>query len=363
MDKSLDYTERRGKRFVWLLACVFTLVFALFFIYQMFVVPLILGFVFSFAVLPAVDWCEKRKINRGKASFMILSFSLLVLTGILVLLAPVIYKQFINLVSLSLTGLKDLESIWIPRLKIFLANQKWFPVRRINEFFSDFNMLSEIAQRGEGTLNAIFNQSSLIFEAAMTMVMMPVFSFFVLRDFYTIQEKVVNVVPLDLREPWLAMLAKINAVLREVLKGQIIVAFVLAILYATGFSIIGISSGLVIGLIAGICRVIPYLDIFVAGFLCIFSILTDFGWHGQIISVGIVIILVQAIDGMFITPRVVGKRAGLHPLLVIASVMAFGSLFGFLGVLLAIPIIATIKVMIQFFMPYYYHSHYYKPRK
>ena len=134
------------------------------------------------------------------------------------------------------------------------------------------------------------------------------------------------------------------------------VAGILAVLYILGFSIIGLQGAFAIGLIAGACRIINYLDVIVGGTLSLMVILSDFQGIGQLLAVAGVFLVVQSVDGMFITPRVIGDRVGLHPVLVIVSILSFGDLFGFWGVLLAIPVLAVAKVLWFSTKPFYLAS-------
>ena len=168
-------------------------------------------------------------------------------------------------------------------------------------------------------------------------------------------------VPRDLEEPAILFIQEINKVLRSVIKGQVIVATILAALYVAGLSLVGLHAAVAIGLTAGLCRIIPYLDVLVGGSLCLLVILADTADLGLLFAVACVFVIIQSLDGMIITPRVIGERVGLHPFLVIISIIAFGDLFGFFGILLAIPCIAIVKLIVQNLKPIYYASRAYDP--
>ena len=140
-----------------------------------------------------------------------------------------------------------------------------------------------------------------------------------------------------------------------------IVAAILAVLYVVGLSFIGLPQAVAIGVVAGICRMIPYLDVVVGGGLSLIVLLADFQGATQLLSVAIVFLVVQAIDGLLITPRVVGERVGLHPMVVITSVLAFANWFGFWGVLVALPVVAIVKALLVTARPFYLASQLYDP--
>ncbi len=161
-------------------------------------------------------------------------------------------------------------------------------------------------------------------------------------------------------EPVKDVAVSVDHTLRNVIKGQITVAGILTLMYVIGFGLVnilfGFPSAIAIAIVAGVCRIVPYLDIFVGLVLSGIVITSNFQNWGQVIGVVGVIAVVQLIDGMYITPRVVGERVGLHPLIVILSVLAFADWFGFWGVLLAIPTVAVAKIVFMSLMPLYRSS-------
>ena len=127
--------------------------------------------------------------------------------------------------------------------------------------------------------------------------------------------------------------------------------------------VFGFPFAISIAIVAGICRVVPYLDVVVGGLLSLIVILSNFENYGQVIGIVAVFGVVQAADGMFITPRIIGERVGIHPIVVILSVLALGDWFGFWGVLLAIPAVAVGKILAGALLPYYKRSHVYLGRQ
>ena len=151
-------------------------------------------------------------------------------------------------------------------------------------------------------------------------------------------------------------IGRVSDALRDAIKGQAIVAGILAVLYVAGLSMIGLQGAVAIGLLSGICRLIPYLDVIIGGSLSLIVVLSDFQGAGQLLAVAGVFLIVQSLDGMLITPRIIGEKVGLHPIIVIVSIIAFGESFGFWGVILAIPGIAVAKVVWYSAKPFYFAS-------
>lgn len=147
--------------------------------------------------------------------------------------------------------------------------------------------------------------------------------------------------------------------LKSVILGQFIVISVLCVLYSTFLFIAGLPSAIAVGILTGIARFVPYLDTIVGSFLCFFVLVTNSASNEVILTVCIAFLSVQCIDGLVITPRIMGKFSDLHPFLVLLSVICFGSWFGFYGVLLAIPAAAIGKVVVKILLDNYKKSNYF----
>jgi predicted PurR-regulated permease PerM len=138
---------------------------------------------------------------------------------------------------------------------------------------------------------------------------------------------------------------------------------ILGLIYTIGLPSVGLEAGAAIGVVAGVCRIIPYVDVIVGGLLS--AIVIIYTGASAFTAFGTVAIFAgaQTLDAILITPRVIGDRVGLHPLIVMLSVLSFGYWLGFYGVLLAIPLLALGKVTVDMFLPYYLNSAAYRPRE
>ncbi|MBN2715573.1 MAG: AI-2E family transporter [Deltaproteobacteria bacterium] len=190
-------------------------------------------------------------------------------------------------------------------------------------------------------------------------LMFPLFLFFLLKDFPKIINTVDSLVPMRHQKTVRRLAKEADESLSAFLHGQFTVMLVLGTLYSIGYSIVGIPLAVGVGLLTGMLCFIPYLG---AGTGCIIALLMAIfsfnGWQ-PILGVAIVFASVQALDAAVITPRVLGGKLGLQPLWIIVALMAGGELFGFLGVLLAVPTTSVLKVLVVFSMDIYKHSHLY----
>jgi len=248
----------------------------------------------------------------------------------------------------------------IEPLQFWFASRGYLSEEVFRHYVGDFSLTQEISKNTTNALKQLWTTTPLVLGGALNLVLIPVFSWFFLNYGKIFSSFMLSLVPLDLRSLARLNADKMNKILWGVIKGQVLVAAILAVLYMAGFSIIGLQSGIAIGAIAGICRLVPYLDVVVGIMLSIVVIISQGGTLTMILAVGIVIALVQAIDGMLITPRIIGERAGIHPVIVIASVISFGDWFGILGIVIAVPVVAIVSAVIHIALPYYRNSPFYK---
>ena len=176
------------------------------------------------------------------------------------------------------------------------------------------------------------------------LILIPVVMFYLLRDWDDVLRHTRSLFPPKLQQQLGALVNETNQVLASFLRGQLVVMIVLAVVYATGLWLVGIDLALPIGLLAGVVSFVPYLGFIVGILVAGVAALLQFQDATVLIWVTVVFMVGQGLEGMVLTPRLVGERIGLHPVAVIFAVMAGGQLFGFFGVLLALPAAAALLV-------------------
>jgi predicted PurR-regulated permease PerM len=258
-------------------------------------------------------------------------------------------------------ALRLVEQEWLPQFREWVVALGVVNHQNFDMAVGRFNAAEELTDHLKSAISTLWDSVPQVFSTLIHLILIPVLTFFFLKNFHKIRTFVLQIVPQDIKQPLKVLVLNTHITLHSIVKGQATVAGVLAILYVIGFSVIGLPSAFSIGLIAGICRFIPYLDVLVGGILAFIVILSDFsGWY-QILSVIVVFVIVQSVDGLLITPRIVGERAGLHPLVVILSILTFAEIWGFWGVVIAIPTVALVRVIWQLVLPYYFASRLYRP--
>ncbi|QIL20041.1 AI-2E family transporter [Thermomonas sp. HDW16] len=325
--------------------------------------PILSPFVFA-ALLgwlgdPLVDRLERSGRSRNTAVILVFSVMSLILLLALILLVPLLEKQVITLVE-SLPHYRDwfvgTALPWIEQ-RTGLQILSWLDPERL------FNLIREHWERAGGiaatVLGYVSRSGFALLGMIANLVLLPVLAFFFLRDWDLLVDRVGALVPRDQYQTVNKLARESDAVLGGFLRGQLLVMLILGVLYAIGLWAVGLDLGILIGIVAGLLTFVPYLgpaSIVVFGGI---AALVQFGDWQHLIGVAVVFGVGQVIESYWLTPKLVGDRIGLHPMAVIFSVMAGGTLFGFLGMLLALPVAAVINVLLRYAHERYTHSRLY----
>ncbi len=354
---------RRARRFLIFCASFVAVVAVVGYVYSSLIVPLGVSAFLTYLLLPTVGHLQARRVPRALAVLAIIVVALGVISIAVSRIVPLLYAQILLLVKLIPSAVATVLDKWLPLFEQQVTNLGFFSADDVHELFAGAAIMGRVSAQLQSTITGLWHTGSSVVGGMVNVVMIPVFTFFLMNDFPRFEMILMHMIPVDLRVPAHVVKHRVDVTLRSVIKGQATVAAILAVLYVVGLSIVGLQSAVAIGVVAGICRVIPYFDVMVGGALSLIVILSDFQGWGQVLSVVLVFVIVQAVDGAFVTPRVIGVRVGLHPLVVIASVLAFGDWFGFWGVLLAIPTVAILKALLEAAAPYYLASRAYDQTK
>jgi predicted PurR-regulated permease PerM len=345
---------------IFVIGFVLLFVLALLF-FRIVLVPILISFLIAFIFEPLVAKAEKRRIKRSFSAIAIIVLGMLLVFLAAWIVIPLLYGQTQALLSQIPDLKKTAEDRWIPAL--LGHSQQFFgtlsreetqsKLREIlsSSFFPNPNTVLEGISKGTQTLAIV----------VLDIVLTPVLIFFVLKNIPLMMNTVRNAVPLDVREKYRPMISEFNQTLRHVLLGQILTVSLLAILYSTAFTLVGMPLGFAVGFITGIVRLIPYMDIVVGGTLAAFALLTHTPLPlSVVVSSVIAFATIQVLDMFFLTPRILGKFSGIHPLLIVLAILSFGDWLGFLGVLLAIPIAAVGRVALTYFLNEYRQSAFFR---
>lgn len=300
---------------------------------------------------PLADRLERFGLGRSLAVSIVFVVLILVIAAVLLLLVPLIARQIENLVQNFPHYVEWARDKAVPWLQAKLHLDP-------NAFDTD-RLVGQIKQHigSIGTVLGTLSRSGLGVVAWLTnVVLIPVVWFYLLRDWDRLVAWVDRMLPRSV-QPTVAHLAReSDVVLGAFVRGQLLVMLALAIYYGVALTLIGISVGPLIGMVAGLLSFVPYLG-FITGFgaAIIASLVQHGDWPHLLVVVG-VFIVGQLLEGYVLVPRLVGEKIGLHPVAVIFAVLAGGYLFGFLGVLLALPAASVILVLLRYLAQRYRQS-------
>ncbi|HEY8586319.1 MAG TPA: AI-2E family transporter [Rhodanobacter sp.] len=307
---------------------------------------------------PLVDRLERLGLNRMWAATIVFVVILVVVVGVLLLLIPLIVRQIENLVAnLPRYGDWAQNTVW-PWLQARLhLDPHTFDSDRILAAIKEH--MGSIGGVATAVLGKVSRSGVGIAMWLTNLVLIPVVAFYLLRDWDRLVAKIDGMLPRSL-QPTIARLAReSDKILGAFVRGQLLVMLALGVFYGAGLGFVGLSVGLLIGLVAGLLSFVPYLG-FIIGFVAaIIAALVQFGDWTHVLLVCGVFAAGQLLEGYVLVPKLVGDKIGLHPVAVIFAVLAGGYLFGFLGVLLALPAASVIMVLLRYLIERYRMSELY----
>ena len=317
--------------------------------------PFVAGMAIAYLLDPIADRLEDWGCSRALATSLITAALFLILVAFILVLLPLLQDQVIGFIGRLPVYAENLRARldWIvASLQAGVDPEDLERLRAAGAAYLG-EAVAWIARMLAGLWSggvALLNLLSLVF-------ITPVVAFYLLRDWDRIVGRIDGWLPRPHAEVIREQFKEIDRRLAGFVRGQAVVAGILALLYAVGLSLVGLDFGLVIGLGAGAISFVPFLGA-IAGFVVSMGVaLFQFGddWL-RIALVAAIFIAGQALEGNFLTPRLVGQRIGLHPVWLIFGVLAGGVLLGFVGVLLAVPAAAAIGVVVRFGLDRYMHS-------
>jgi len=316
--------------------------------------PLVVSFILAYLLHPLIEVLERRRVPRTAAVLLVLLGLVVVLFLLWVSIAPVVERQVASFARRLPTYVRVAEQ-W---LATGLDRLRLGPPEEIRKYIAE-NLASlgqlplEALRAGGGFLIQTTRGLLSIVVGLVYLALIPVMTFYILRDLEKISGTFFAYIHSDYREEVRKRLARLDDLLGFFIKGQLIVGLILSALYVLGFYLVDVPLWLVLGLLTGIVSMFPYVEWIVGLPLAVtLAALSHQDWIHPL-AVLAVFGVVSPLGGMFIVPRVVGERVGLHPVVVIAAIMLGGELLGFVGILLAVPLAAAIKVGLEALYDYY----------
>ena len=322
--------------------------------------PFVIALLLAYLGDPVVDRLEKFRFSRTFAVIIVFTFMLFIGLALLLILIPLIERQLASFIRVFPEFITWVQNNFVPRL----ANTLGLEVGDINlDALKDTVMANwqDIGNVLRQVITKITQSGQVVLGWLAYLLLIPVVTFYLLRDWDTLVRKVHELIPRQ-HSPLITKLARdCDEVLAEFLRGQLLVMLGQGIIYSTGLWLAGLEVALLIGMLAGLVSFVPYLGFIVGISAAAVAALVQFNDVIHLVYVILVFGIGQVIEGMVLSPWLVGDRIGLHPVAVIFAVMAGGQLFGFFGVLLALPAAAVIVVLLRHLRSHYLHSSFYTP--
>lgn len=318
------------------------------------ILPFVLGGAVAYALDPIADRLERMGCTRAVATALIALVAVLIFIVMALLVVPLLVSQAIALFNTAPQLANDLQ--------IFLTDR--FPSLMDADSTLRHSLIvvgEKVQERGGQLLEAVLSSAYSIINLALLFVIVPVVAVYLLYDWDRMIAAVDNLLPRDHAEMIRRLAGEIDDTLAAFIRGMGTVCLILGTYYAVALMLVGLQFGLVVGFLAGALTFIPYVGAILGGALAIGLGLFQF-W-GDWISLGLVagiFVLGQVAEGNVLTPKLVGSSVGLHPVWLIFALSVFGSLFGFVGMLVAVPLAAAIGVLARFFAERYRHSRLYR---
>ena len=322
--------------------------------------PFLTAFILAYALRPLCLWLERRQFPRPLAAALSMVVGLSLIFGIFGLLIGLL-KFEIPLIKAQLPEWIASTQSWLgPKLVQMHIDIDWGAFKsnvteKITEHISD-NADTLIGS----TIDTVLVSGSSVLSGFVNGVLIIFVMFYLLIDWEHFFGLIKKLVPPRAQETVHHLAMHTDGLLSQYLRGMLIVISIMAVFYSVGLSVIGIKGAVALGVFTAIMIVIPYIGITLGLSLAVLSALLQFGMSTQLVGVLALFGLGQFLEGFFLTPRLVGERIGLHPVAVVFALLLFGKIFGFFGVLLALPISAVSLVLVQYLWSVYAQSSWYQ---
>ena len=316
--------------------------------------PFLVGGAVAYFLDPVADRLERAGMSRVVATTVISLVALLAMILLVLAIIPSLVNQLTALVDSAPEMARKLQAFLVERFPQLLDETSTIRTTLAN-------IATTIQARGGELANSVLSSALGVISAVVFIVVVPVVAFYMLLDWDKMIARIDAMLPLDHAPTVRRLAGEVDAVMAGFVRGQFTVCLLLGSFYSIALMVAGLQFGLIVGAIAGAITFIPYIGSIVGGILAVGLALVQF-W-GDWVSIGIIagiFVVGQFIEGNILTPRLVGRSVGLHPVWLLFALSAFGAIFGFVGLLIAVPVAASIGVLTRFALGQYQTSVLYK---
>lgn len=324
-------------------------------------VPMLISIALAYLLAPVVRWFERRGWSRSSSTLLGITAASLLVVLVLIFVIPSVWNQLNQSYGQAQALLQNNE-----RLGQLLTR-----IEQINPQLSD--LVKEQVQKSGGSIDVgkvlgwvgkwlqtgLFKLVDLT-ASILDLLLIPFFIYYLLADYRSMRDRIDRLIPPRFRTVSTDLMAQINEVLSSYVRNQLLIAVAMGAMYSAGFMILRVPLGFTIGMLSGLLNFVPYLGTLIGFGLSLLFVTLDGAGIGRIAGVLIVFAIVQSVEGYYLTPKLLGSRLNLHPMWVLVGLVIGGNLFGLLGIILAVPVIAIAKVVLGVLEEIYQESNFYR---
>ena len=340
----MPLTRRQMQTVLW--SAVAVAIVALLLVLGPVLTPFITAAILAYMLEPGTRWLASHRVPRWLATLLMVALAALAILSLALVLLPIV-QQEIALIRARLPDLlARITDEFLPWLQVRLGMDLQLDVAVIRTW-----VVENLSGIGDDIAAKVFAYARSGWGAALQILslvlLVPVVTYFLLVDYDQIMAQIKGLIPLRWRAQTDDLASEVDGILGQYLRGQMRVVAVLAVYYSIALAIAGFDLWLPIGVLSGLLIAIPYLGFALSATFALIDGMLQLGVLRGAVSVAIIYGIAQVVESTYLTPRLVGERIGLHPVVVIFSLLAFGSVFGFVGVLLALPLAAISAVALR----------------
>ena len=319
--------------------------------------PFIAGFFIAYLLTPMTDRLERAGVNRLAAALMIITLVVLVMILMILMVVPLLGSQ--------LSSFIDNIPEYVNKLRAVVTDpsRPWVQ-KLVGAGLNSDKGISDLVTQGAGwlttALKSLWSGGSALISLFSLIVVAPVVAFYLIYDWHRMIRTADSWIPVHQRDTVRGLAREVDGAIAGFVRGQSAVCLILGTFYAVALTLSGLNFGLLIGLLSGLITFIPYVGSMTGLFLslgvAVAQFWPDYTWIAMILGI---FLFGQFLEGNVLSPKLVGESVGLHPVWLIFALLAFGYLFGFVGLLVAVPLAATIGVLARFALRRYLESSFY----
>ena len=340
---------------------------------EIILVPFLCSVALAYLLAPVVSWFERRGWSRSSSAIMTLTTATLSFILIMIFILPGLWGQLTISYyrAKELVTSKENQEKLRERIRQISPKFEKFADQQIKRWTGE-----DESDAGQGTVSSesierimttaggwlqkgLFRLVDLT-ATILDLLLIPFFVFYLLADYQSVVTRIDRLIPPRHRATAARLYGEINHVLSSYVRGQVLIALIMGILYSLGFTILRVPLAFTLGMLTGLLNFVPYLGTLTGFGLSILFVALDGGGLGRLGGVLLVFGLVQSVEGYYLTPKLLGSRLNIHPMWVLVGLVIGGNLFGLLGIILAVPVIAIAKVFLGFLEELYRDSNFYR---